>query len=57
MLTRNELDLLAAKALVRRQPPTVGVRVTFESRVFEAKEPDGCDGVCGPDAEPPVGSR
>ena len=53
--TRNELDLLAARALVSSQPPTVGEIVTLEARVFEADDPDGCVCVCGPDTEPPAG--
>ena len=53
--TRNELGLLAARALVSSRPPTVGEIVTLEARVFEADDPDGCVGVCGPDTEPPAG--
>ena len=53
--TRNELDLLTARAPVSSWPPTVGEIVTLEARVFEADDPDGCVGVCGPDAEPPAG--
>ena len=53
--TRNELDWLAARALVSSQPHTVGEIVTLEARVFEADDPDGHIGVCGPDTEPPAG--
>ena len=53
--TRNKLNLLAARAPGSSRPPTVGEIVRLEARVFEADDPDGYVGICGPDTEPPAG--